>query len=105
MSVYFSLSPQAESSSVTSLESRLIGSVLLERRSLVLVQEEMYKTYLHGIQELTCDTLTQSIANIHLTQYKVGDKLTRGTRVSLTIRNVPNVITSRQLRNLFGKTR
>lgn len=30
----------------------MIGSLLLERRSLVFVQEEMYQSYLHGIEEV-----------------------------------------------------
>lgn len=88
-----------------SLEDRLVGSILLERCSLVLVQEHMYTSYLHGIKELTCDHLTETISNLDMTQYKNGETITRGTRVSMTIRNVPKVISASRVSSLFGKQR
>ena len=63
----------------------------------------MYKSYLHGIKEITCDTLTQSIGNIAETKYNIGDTINRNTRISLTIRHVNKTINSSKLHALFGK--
>ena len=79
--------------------------MLLERRSLVLVQQQMYTSYLHGIREVTCDHINDTIANVDMTDYNMGDTLERGTRVSLTIRNVPKVISADRLSSIFGKRR
>ena len=84
---------------------RHIGGVLLERCSLVLVQEQMYTSYLHGIREVTCDHITNSVANIGMTSFSTGETIQRETRVSLTIRNVPKVISADKLNSLFGKRR
>jgi hypothetical protein len=55
---------------------------------------------MHGIEELTQDVVDASVANIHLTSFSdsidtsppsASFVLTRGTRVSLTIRFVPKV--------------
>ncbi|KAF6036355.1 ALKBH6 [Bugula neritina] len=86
-----------------SVEDRHIGSVLLERRSLVLVQDSMYKTHLHGIKEVACDTLSQSIANLDHTEHSLGDQLPRDTRVSLTIRHVNKTTNISKSISLFGK--
>lgn len=69
------------------LASRLVGSVALER-SLVLVEDGMYKAHLHGIQE------------VH--RRYTGDK---GTRVSLIIIHVPNGRKVKTLKNTFSKKR
>jgi len=42
---------------------RRVGSVLLERRSLILFTEELYVKYLHGIDELTEDIVNSSQVN------------------------------------------
>lgn len=78
----------------TSLESRYHCSILLEPRSLVMVTGEMYTRYLHGIAERDADVLDSHVANLSLcgTPYCEGQTLTRTTRVSLTIRNVPKVL-------------
>ena len=52
----------------------------------------MYTCYLHGIQERTADLVDDKVANIQSCQAKLGDVLTRGTRISLTIRYVPKVL-------------
>ena len=85
----------------SSFESRFLTSLLLEPRSLVLVRDDMYNTYLHGIAETCSDDVTERIANLDVTQARVGDVLERGTRVSLTIRVVPKVLKMKF--NLFGK--
>ena len=80
----------------TSLDSRHFVSLLLQPRSLVLVQDDMYKAHLHGIKEVTLDTLTEKIANLDaVSEVTVGDVLERETRVSLTIRYVPKVFKSK----------
>ncbi|XP_067938975.1 alpha-ketoglutarate-dependent dioxygenase alkB homolog 6-like [Watersipora subatra] len=92
-------------SRTSTLDDRYIGSVLLERRSLVLVQELMYTSYLHGIKEVESDALNESIRNIEETIYKTGDTVSRGTRISLTIRHVNKSIGGTKLRSFFGKQR
>lgn len=77
---------------VSSLESRYMLSVLLEPRSLFLVRDDMYKSYLHGISERTSDVVSKELVNFNSISFKDGDVLERGTRVSLTIRYVPKVI-------------
>ena len=72
-------------------------SLLLEPRSLVLVQDDMYNTYLHGIDEVTEDLLSDKVANLDMTDSKIGDVLKRDTRVSLTIRVVPKVLRAKLL--------
>ncbi|XP_047001960.1 alpha-ketoglutarate-dependent dioxygenase alkB homolog 6 [Schistocerca americana] len=66
-------------------------SLLLEQRSLLILQDELYHNYLHSIAEVMDDHVTNNIANLHVCSgnYVLGEKLTRGRRVSLTIRHVP----------------
>lgn len=78
-----------------------VFSLLLEPRSLVVVSGEAYGM-LHGIAERTADTIdAERVANLGACRSGVqaGDTLTRSTRVSLTIRNVPRVI---KVGNFFG---
>jgi alkylated DNA repair protein alkB family protein 6 len=68
-----------------------VASLLLERRSLVVLQDDMYTKYLHTIAEVHCDTLSGTEANLELCggQYTTGAELQRATRISLTVRHVP----------------
>ena len=67
--------------------------MLLERRSLILVRDDMYTTFLHGIAEVNSDTVTDTVVNVDKCYHvKVGDQLDRTTRVSLTIRYVPKLL-------------
>ncbi|CAG9765291.1 unnamed protein product [Ceutorhynchus assimilis] len=70
-----------------------ICDLLLEQRSLIIVKDDMYKTYLHSISEVALDDVS-GCANLDncMTSYSLNEKLKRGTRVSLTIRNVPKVL-------------
>jgi alkylated DNA repair protein alkB family protein 6 len=63
---------------------------------------DRYVNWMHGIEELTEDAVDSSVANIHLTSFSGADQaspptcaivLARSTRVSLTIRYVPKVLT------------
>eukprot|EP00062_Callorhinchus_milii_P028140 gi/632992335/ref/XP_007885042.1/ PREDICTED: alpha-ketoglutarate-dependent dioxygenase alkB homolog 6 [Callorhinchus milii] len=76
----------------TTEESRYELSLLLEARSLLVLREELYERLLHGIRPLTSDTVTSRVANLCPQGPRPGDTLTRGTRVSLTIRHVPKVL-------------
>lgn len=60
----------------------------------------MYNTYLHGISELTEDTLSPDIANLYMCKQQEDTTLTRATRVSLTIRHVPKTM---KIKLPFGK--
>ncbi|KAG1683251.1 Alpha-ketoglutarate-dependent dioxygenase alkB 6 [Nymphon striatum] len=74
-------------------ETRCIGSLLLERRSLLILQEDLYNEYLHGINCVTSDVLSDEILNLSMCSIpKIpGNNLHRSTRYSLTIRHVPKV--------------
>jgi len=76
---------------------RFMFSLLLEPCSLLILKDDMYKVYLHGIKETEQDIFEiDKIANYeHLTTFKNNadsTQLNRGTRVSLTIRYVPKVL-------------
>ncbi|XP_053184834.1 alpha-ketoglutarate-dependent dioxygenase alkB homolog 6 [Scomber japonicus] len=73
-------------------EDRYLLSLLVQPRSLLILQDEMYQRLLHGIQGCTQDTLTEKVVNLAATGALLGETLTRGTRVSLTIRHVPKVM-------------
>lgn len=76
---------------------------MLEPNSLLVLQDDMYKKYLHGIavgrEE---DVVSDSIANLRQIANcpNMGEELKRSTRVSLTIRHVPKTI---KLKLKFGK--
>ncbi|XP_005987841.1 alpha-ketoglutarate-dependent dioxygenase alkB homolog 6 [Latimeria chalumnae] len=73
-------------------ENRYFLSLLLAPRSLLILQDDMYVQYLHGIKPVREDVVTEKIVNLGSCDVKPGDVLTRGTRVSLTIRHVPKVL-------------
>ena len=61
-----------------------------------LTLRRSYSSWMHGIDEVTEDTIDSSLSNLHLTSFApaaeqpvLGFSLCRGTRVSLTIRHVP----------------
>ncbi|XP_023229066.1 alpha-ketoglutarate-dependent dioxygenase alkB homolog 6-like isoform X1 [Centruroides sculpturatus] len=79
--------------------NRLLASVLLEPRSLLVVKDDMYHKYLHGIDEKVEDEINNNIVNIrdHLSNYPLN--LKRNRRISLTFRYVPKFIKTK----LFSK--
>ncbi|XP_032083184.1 alpha-ketoglutarate-dependent dioxygenase alkB homolog 6 [Thamnophis elegans] len=81
-----------ENSAPQTQEERYAFSFLLKPRSLLVLQEDMYVRYLHGIRPVSTDTVTQGVANAGLCGCEIGDTLPRQTRVSLTIRHVPKVL-------------
>lgn len=70
---------------------KIICKLLIERRSLLILKDDMYHKYLHGIAETDEDVISENVTNLqHCSHsYKLGDKIKRETRVSLTIRHVP----------------
>lgn len=75
-------------------QPKLEFSLLLERRSLLVLQKDLYHNYLHSIAERDADSITEqnsSIKNLHMCAEKFTEEETvkRGTRLSLTIRHVP----------------
>uniref|UniRef100_A0A1B6M712 Fe2OG dioxygenase domain-containing protein n=2 Tax=Graphocephala atropunctata TaxID=36148 RepID=A0A1B6M712_9HEMI len=66
-------------------------SLLLEPRSLLLLQDSMYHDYQHSIEEVLQDVITESIVNLNQTNENnsLSKVLNRSTRISLTIRHVP----------------
>ncbi|XP_042296471.1 alpha-ketoglutarate-dependent dioxygenase alkB homolog 6 isoform X2 [Sceloporus undulatus] len=83
---------EVEELSLQTEEQRHFLSLLLKPRSLLVLREDMYTHYLHGIRFVTEDTVTEQVANASMCGSKLGDRLQRGTRVSLTIRHVPKVL-------------
>lgn len=73
-------------------EQRHTLSLLLQPRSLLVLQEDLYVHHLHGIRFVTEDSLTEKVVNVGVCGSRVGEMLRRGTRVSLTIRHVPKVL-------------
>ncbi|XP_064484369.1 alpha-ketoglutarate-dependent dioxygenase alkB homolog 6-like [Ornithodoros turicata] len=74
-------------------ERTLIGSLLLQRRSLLITKDNLYTDYLHGIDSIECDTIGENVKNIDCCMGVVqGATLHRDNRVSLTIRVVSKVI-------------
>ena len=78
-----------------SLESRYLFSLLLEPQSLLVLCEDMYEKYLHGIADRCQDSVAaDTIANF--SQLRSSSTLApvaeRSTRVSLTIRHVPKTL-------------
>ncbi|XP_014219511.1 alpha-ketoglutarate-dependent dioxygenase alkB homolog 6 [Copidosoma floridanum] len=67
-------------------------SLLLEPRSLLILQEDLYHNYLHAIDERTTDVISRNeIKNINMCSrtYEEAKVLQRSTRLSLTVRHVP----------------
>lgn len=73
-------------------DSRYMLSLLVQRQSLLILQDDMYKCYLHGIKGVYEDVLSKHVVNLSSAGAQVGDTLPRSTRISLTIRHVPKVI-------------
>ncbi|KYN18509.1 PREDICTED: alpha-ketoglutarate-dependent dioxygenase alkB homolog 6 [Trachymyrmex cornetzi] len=73
-------------------QCKLEFSLLLERRSLLILQKDLYHNYLHSIAERDADSISESsIKNLHMCAKKFTKEeiIKRDTRLSLTIRHVP----------------
>ena len=69
-------------------EDRHVTSLLIQPRSLLVLQGEMYHNFLHGIEEIHEDIIDDKICNLDSSTV-IGSILPRKTRISLTIRHVP----------------
>lgn len=98
MLVWLMLVVVLQSNTVT---ERYIGSVLLERRSLFLMSDDMYTNFMHGIREQISDTMDENILNLDMCSPQIGDIIERDTRISFTVRHVPKVLKNKI--SLFGK--
>jgi len=77
----------------TALREPTLMSVFVQPRSLLIFTDEAYTSYFHGIEETESDIITEHVVNATKDGIlKVGAIIERGTRLSLTIRIVPNVI-------------
>ena len=78
------------------INERYMFSIFVEPRSLLVLQDDMYKIYLHGIKEVKQDLIHKDkIINFDRVQnYSLEDSkiIDRDTRISLTIRYVPKVL-------------
>lgn len=76
--------------------------LMVERRSLLILQDDMYHRYLHGIAERHVDRIADDMLNLQQCsdERPFGEQVTRQKRVSLTIRHVPK--TSRLKLQLGG---
>jgi alkylated DNA repair protein alkB family protein 6 len=86
-----------DSENAASRRRTLLFSILLEPRSLLVFKETVYSELLHGISFRDVDVLDENIANLTIVNrngehYRVGDRLQRKTRLSLTVRLVEKVI-------------
>ncbi|XP_054272466.1 alpha-ketoglutarate-dependent dioxygenase alkB homolog 6-like [Macrosteles quadrilineatus] len=77
-------------------------SLLLEPRSLLILQDSMYHDYQHCIDAVDSDVISDSVANLRQTgeNFIDGQVLERSTRISLTIRHVPK---TSKLKINFGR--
>jgi alkylated DNA repair protein alkB family protein 6 len=94
--------------SSASFEERYMFSLLLEPRSLLILRDDMYKFYLHGIKEVTEDFLDRNlIFNFDelsdKENYSESSIRKRSTRVSLTIRYVSKLLKVNLNSVLFNK--
>uniref|UniRef100_A0A8C4N9A9 AlkB homolog 6 n=1 Tax=Eptatretus burgeri TaxID=7764 RepID=A0A8C4N9A9_EPTBU len=72
--------------------SRFAFSLLLERRSFLVLHDNLYSTYLHGIHAVEADDFELKPANLGSKTSSLGQCPTRTTRVSLTFRRVPHTL-------------
>ena len=91
--------PAEEDGDSMVFDDRLVTSLLVKPRSLLILKNDMYHKYLHGIEEIHEDVLSDKICNLKDPSV-IGQTFPRSTRVSLTIRHVPN---TKKMKFKFGK--
>lgn len=81
----------ANVSAISESNRQIICKLLIEPRSLLILKHDMYTKYLHGISDAFEDVIDEHIRNlVNCSEpYKIGDKIERDKRISLTIRHVP----------------
>ncbi|KAJ8045292.1 Alpha-ketoglutarate-dependent dioxygenase alkB-like 6 [Holothuria leucospilota] len=96
---FYQHSSKQDGDSQSENHSEPIFTLLLKPRSLLILKDSVYTSYLHGIAECVEDTVDDNVANLSSTENKVGEVLTRGVRISLTIRFVPKTL---KMKFMFG---
>ncbi|XP_063851341.1 alpha-ketoglutarate-dependent dioxygenase alkB homolog 6-like isoform X2 [Scylla paramamosain] len=84
-------SEDSHTSAPSAFENRYVGSLFLAPRSLLILQDDIYTTYLHGIAEVAEDVVSRDVLNLPNIPHTPGDTVQRDTRISLTIRHVPKI--------------
>lgn len=79
-------------------EERIVASLLVEPRSLLILKDDMYHKFLHGIEEISEDCLSENVVNVNPSD--IDSVKQRTTRISLTIRHVPK---TSKMKLLLGK--
>jgi len=79
-------------------DKEIVASIFLEPRSLLILKDDLYHEYLHGIEEISEDNLSGDVLNVQ--NRDIGVAKQRETRISLTIRHVPK---TSKLKLNFGK--
>lgn len=92
-----------ESSNDSRQSDRYLFSIYLEPRSLVVLQDDMYKKYLHGIKEIVEDSIDREKVLNYDRIDSTNLKLIRDTRISLTIRHVPKIFKANLNSLIFNK--
>eukprot|EP01126_Amoeba_proteus_P061165 TRINITY_DN8176_c0_g1_i1.p1 TRINITY_DN8176_c0_g1~~TRINITY_DN8176_c0_g1_i1.p1 ORF type:complete len:170 (+),score=16.26 TRINITY_DN8176_c0_g1_i1:214-723(+) len=68
-----------------------VVQILMEPRSLVIFQDDLFSHYFHGINpRIWEDVITPCTVNVK-GRYQIGEKVERTLRLSLTLRYVPSV--------------
>lgn len=93
--------PRAERDDESLRQEEAIFKLHIEPRSLLILKDDLYHRYMHSISEVDEDDLADPlIRNLNHTEGFTGRSVKRGTRYSLTIRNVPK---TSKLKLKFGK--
>lgn len=66
-------------------------SLLVEPRTLLVLKDDLYTNFKHGIKEVIADSISEKVVVPEGTvgDVRVGRELQRQTRISITIRHVP----------------
>eukprot|EP01091_Cochliopodium_minus_P019565 TRINITY_DN825_c0_g1_i1.p1 TRINITY_DN825_c0_g1~~TRINITY_DN825_c0_g1_i1.p1 ORF type:complete len:237 (+),score=70.94 TRINITY_DN825_c0_g1_i1:270-980(+) len=89
-----------EDSDENQIEDRVF-SIALRPRALLIVKDEVYTNYMHGIEERMEDVVDDKVINLEQTGLHVGDVIKRELRISATIREVKLVL-KKKIFNLFN---
>ena len=75
--------------SAPSLKENPVCQFYLEPRSLLILKDDLYTKYLHGIEDLEVDRVEGvEFSNAERVKNIPNEDIKRGVRISLTIRNV-----------------
>ena len=90
LNFYDSPNDDQEDQPIKPLNERLKFGLLVEPRSLLVLKKDLYEMYLHGIDEVGKDALSEKVLRLseETKDLPDGHVLERGTRISLTIRQV-----------------